>query len=82
VRVEASARGIAMPANPVDRRNPRLRGFINHLVVYFIVMIWLVAINLMTAPENPWFVWPLIGWMAPVAIHAAYAMHLIGKRKE
>jgi hypothetical protein len=60
----------------------RLRGFIRHLVGYFVVMLVLVAINLLTAPERPWFVWPLVAWMAPLAIHAAYAMHLFGKPRE
>ena len=64
------------------RRSPRLRGFVNHLAAYFIVMIWLVAINLIAAPGHPWFVWPLVGWMVPLAIHAAYAMHLFGKPRE
>jgi hypothetical protein len=45
-------------------------------------MIWLVAINLVAAPGRPWFVWPMVGWMAPLAIHAAYAMHVFGKPRE
>ena len=71
-----------MPTAPAHGPNPRLRGFIYHLAIWFIVMIWLIAINLITAPGNPWFIWPLVGWMAPLAIHAAYAMHLIGKSRE
>jgi hypothetical protein len=62
--------------------NPRLRGFLTHLIVYFAVMIVLVAVNFFAMPERPWFVWPLAAWMAPLAIHAAYAMHLFGKPRE
>jgi hypothetical protein len=62
--------------------NPRLRGFLTHLIVYFAVIIVLVAINFIVTPERPWFVWPLVAWMAPLAIHAAYAMHLFGKPRE
>ncbi len=56
----------------------RLRGFGIHLVVYFAVMAGLVTINLLTAPENPWFVWPGVGWGGVLAVHAAYAMGLFG----
>jgi uncharacterized membrane protein YdbT with pleckstrin-like domain len=62
--------------------NPRLRGFVRHLIGYVVVMAVLVAINLLITPDRPWFVWPLVVWMAPLAIHAAYAMHLFGKSRE
>jgi len=62
--------------------NPRLRGFVQHLTGYFAIMVALVAINLLTTPDLPWFVWPLVAWMAPLAVHAAYAMHLFGKPRE
>jgi uncharacterized membrane protein len=62
--------------------NPRLSGFVQHLIGYFVVMAVLVAFNLTVTPERPWFVWPLVAWMAPLAVHAAYAMHLFGKRRE
>jgi hypothetical protein len=42
----------------------------------------LAAVNLLIAPGQPWFVWPLVAWMAPLAIHAAYAMQLFGKSRE
>jgi uncharacterized membrane protein YdbT with pleckstrin-like domain len=62
--------------------NTRLRGFVQHLIGYFAVMAVLVAVNLLTTPQRPWFVWPLVAWMAPLAVHAAYAMHLFGKPRE
>ena len=56
----------------------RLRGFGIHLAGYFVVMAALVAINLSGMPENPWFVWPGVGWGGILAAHAAYAMGLFG----
>jgi hypothetical protein len=66
---------------PASGRNARLWLFLNHLIAYFAVMIVLVAINLLTTPDFPWFVWPMVGWMAPLAIHAAYAMGLLDRLK-
>jgi uncharacterized membrane protein len=56
----------------------RLRGFGYHLVGYFVVMIVLVAVNFALTPGRPWFVLPMVGWGAVLAIHAAYAMGLFG----
>ena len=56
----------------------RLRGFGLHLVGYFLVMAVLVTINLIAMPDNPWFVWPGVGWGGVLAIHAAYVMGLFG----
>jgi hypothetical protein len=55
--------------------NPRLRGFVLHLIGYFVVVPVLIAFNLLIMPERPWFVWPL-------AIHAACTMQLFGKPRE
>ena len=67
---------------PGPSGNPRLRGFLTHLIAYFAVMIVLVAVNFIVTPDRPWFVWPMVAWMAPLAAHAAYAMHLFGKPRE
>ncbi len=56
----------------------RLRGFAIHLAVYFVVMIAGVTVNLVLAPGELWFVFPLVVWGAPLALHAAYAMGLFG----
>ena len=58
----------------------RLKGFGIHLVGYFLVMAGLVAFNLIAMPDNPWFVWPGVGWGGVLAIHAAYVMGLFGGR--
>ena len=64
-----------------ERGPRRLRGFLVHLVGYFVVMAALVAVNLAASPENPWFVWPLVGWGGVLAFHAAHVMGLFGSRR-
>ena len=61
---------------PTERQRRRLRGFKLHLAAYFLVMMVLVPVNLLTTPENPWFVWPMVGWGGALAIHTAWAMGL------
>jgi hypothetical protein len=70
------------PFGPARPGNPRQRAFLQHLIGYFVVMIVLVAVNFMVMPDRPWFLWPMVAWMAPLALHAAYAMHLFGKSRE
>ena len=62
-------------------RRKRLRGFLNHLIAYFGVMVVLVPINALLAPGSPWFLFPLVAWGAPLAVHAAYVMGWWGKAK-
>lgn len=45
-------------------------GFWVHLAVYVVVNAILVAVNLLTKPENLWFYWPLLGWGIGIAFHA------------
>ena len=56
----------------------RLRAFGTHLIGYFVVMLIVVPVNLLTSPGDPWFVLPMVGWGAVLALHAAYAMNLFG----
>ena len=62
----------------VQRARRRLRGFGLHLVGYSVVIVALVALNMLSNPETPWFVWPMVGWGGVLAIHAAFAMGLFG----
>ena len=64
-----------------DRARSRLKGFLAHLAGYFVVMAVLVAVNLGTNPETPWFVWPMVGWGGVLAFHAAFAMGLFGPER-
>ena len=68
------------PARPSagDPARRRLRGFITHLIGYFAVMAVIVPVNFILTPENPWFVWPMVGWGAVLAVHVAYVMGLFG----
>ena len=54
----------------------RLRGFGLHLILYFGVMVVLVPVNFYLTPENPWFLFPMIGWGSVLGLHVAYAMGL------
>lgn len=62
-------------------RRRRRSQFLNHLLLYFAAMVVLVPANFLLAPNEPWFLLPLVGWGAPLAVHAAYAMELFGKPK-
>jgi hypothetical protein len=62
----------------VQRARRRLRGFGLHIAGYFVVVVALAAINMLSNPENPWFVWPMVGWGGVLAVHAAFAMGLFG----
>ncbi|MDU8926272.1 2TM domain-containing protein [Alisedimentitalea sp. MJ-SS2] len=51
------------------RRAEAKYGFFVHIAVYAVVMLLLLVINLLTAPNTLWFIWPLIGWGLAVALH-------------
>ncbi len=63
----------ASGAGPARRR---LRGFAIHMAGFFVVLIGLGAVNFVTAPGEWWFIFPMVLWGAPLALHAAYAMGL------
>lgn len=54
----------------------RLRLFIRPLLLYAVAIAVLVPVNLLTNPENPWFLLPMIGWGGILALYVAYAMGL------
>ncbi len=54
----------------------RLLGFGRHMAAYFAGMVTLAIVNMVSAPENPWFIWPMVGYGGVLAVHAAYAMGL------
>lgn len=62
----------------VKERVEALKGFYAHLAVYAIVILGLFLINLATDGADWWFYWPLLGWGAGVAIHAAVVFGIEG----
>jgi hypothetical protein len=60
-----------------ERARRRLRGFIIHLMVYFAAMTVLLPVNLVFMPDSLWSLLPMVGWGAPLALHAAWAMGLL-----
>lgn len=45
-------------------------GFYWHAVVFALANAAMIAINLQHSPDYHWFVWPLCGWGAALALHA------------
>ena len=60
-----------------NRAERRLRIFRLHLLVYMGVLAILIPLNLLTTPDDLWFVFPLVAWGAPLAINVAWAMGLL-----
>ena len=53
------------------KRVDDLKGFYAHLFSYIGVNAFLFLLNLLTAPGDWWFYWPLLGWGIGLAAHAA-----------
>ncbi len=62
------------------RARRRRGGLLNHLILFFAVMVVLVPVNFLTTPDYPWFVFPMVLWFAPLALHVAWAMGLFDRR--
>ena len=45
------------------------KGFKIHATVYGIVNAGLVTLNMLTVPQVPWFIGPLVGWGVGLANH-------------
>jgi hypothetical protein len=52
----------------------KLRGFVRHLVAYFVVSGLVFAVNIAVAPESTWFLLPVVSWGSVLALHVAYVM--------
>ncbi len=63
-----------------ERARRRRNGFAVHIAVYFALMAILVPLNLFViAPGTPWFLLPMVGWGAVLAVHCAFAMGLFDR---
>lgn len=50
-----------------------IREFYEHLMVFILVTVILIAINLTTSPEYLWFIWAVMGWGIGVVAHGMKA---------
>ena len=44
-------------------------GFFFHFSAYVLVNVILIAVNLLTTPNQLWFYWPLLGWGIGILAH-------------
>ncbi|ALR32097.1 MULTISPECIES: 2TM domain-containing protein [Chryseobacterium] len=51
------------------RRVKELKSFYGNLTSYCLVIPFLAVLNLITAPEQLWFYWPMLGWGIGLAAH-------------
>ena len=63
-------------------RNPAMRAFVIHLVLYVVVTAGLAALNLYSNPDNIWFIWVLAGWGIGLAAHDLALLLRLSGRKE
>ncbi len=46
-----------------------IKGFLNHLLTYLTVCVFLFVLNYLTSPDDYWVQWPAIGWGIFVVFH-------------
>ena len=51
------------------KRVEDIKGFYGNLSAYIVVNTGLIILNLVTSPDQIWFIWPLLGWGIGVAFH-------------
>lgn len=54
-----------------QKRVEEIKGFYGHLTSYIVVMTGLMVLNLLTSPNNLWFLYPAMGWGIGVLVHGA-----------
>jgi hypothetical protein len=76
--IDAAAREIAEArAGEADERGARerlRRALFNHAFSYFVVLAFLLAVNLLTSSAYMWVVWPALGWGLGLLFHARAAL--------
>lgn len=50
-----------------------------HVITFIAVIVLLAIINLLTAPEYLWFIWPMFGWGIGIAVHALTVYFSLGQ---
>lgn len=61
------------------RDHRRLKTFALHLMIYFIVVVACAVLNYTDTPDQLWFIYPMVAWGAPLALHAAWVMGLFDR---
>jgi uncharacterized membrane protein YdbT with pleckstrin-like domain len=69
-------------AEDAQRSRQRRSALINHMLAYMALAVVLVPVNFLLTPDDVWFYIPLVAWMAPLALHVAYAMGLLDKKQD
>lgn len=55
-----------------QKRVEEIKGFYSHLFSFGLINLGLMILNFISGPGYLWFLFPLVGWGAGVAIHAMY----------
>ncbi len=63
-----------------QRRARMMRSLRLHLMIALVTIMALIAVNFLTMPAYPWWIWVAVAWGAPLAVHAAIAMELFGPK--
>ena len=74
----ANAKMVSVSRYDDDPAMNRLQLLARHFVGYIVVTLVLAAIGLTQDPPKEWFVWFMVAWGAPLAIHVAHTMGLFG----
>lgn len=64
-----------------QKRVKEIKSFYGNLISYCIIIPALIIINLITSPDNIWFIFPMLGWGIGVAAHGMNVF-AIGKNWE
>ena len=64
--------------NPEAAPARRRRGLRIHVLVALCAILALIAVNAITTPGYPWWMWVAVAWGAPLAVHVAWASGLFG----
>lgn len=64
-----------------QKRVKEIKSFYGNLISYCIIIPFLIIVNLMTSPEDLWFIFPMLGWGIGLAAHGM-GVFGIGKQWE
>ena len=59
---------------PLSGKDRTLFWFINHLIIYSVIMAATTAVNMTVEPSRPWILLILFGWCGLLIIHAQNVM--------